>query len=267
MSKSLTEEYKVQMQKDIPDLWARIEASLPEKDLNINNNSEKVEADSNVVEFTAKDASKDVKKKKNKKNVKLRRMIYSMSGVAVAGIAIAILIPFISDDRISNSINAKADSVAQESSKSDRSSKSDKTPAAEAESADEAMEVSEYFTGVKGDSKLTFAPIESYRNEMNSATDAEAAAQDESVDSISPEAYEYSSEYTGVTYKYVSYDVVDDKYYYEVEVIKCDSDDDLVGHTLTIESDTRFMAHNDVLTNDLFLIEVVGEDIIYCITK
>ena len=98
MSKSLTTEYKTVMQEEVPDLWARIEASLPEKDL-----SNKVVS---IEEARGKKVAElETKRKKNKK---IMKFVYSMSGVAVAGIAIAVLIPFIADSNARNNAAIKA---------------------------------------------------------------------------------------------------------------------------------------------------------------
>lgn len=60
MSKSLTTEYKTVMQEEVPDLWARIEASLPEKELSKKVVSIEEARDKKVAEL-------ETKRKKNKK--------------------------------------------------------------------------------------------------------------------------------------------------------------------------------------------------------
>lgn len=98
MSKSLTTEYKTVMQEEVPDLWARIEASLPEKELSKKVVSIEEARDKKVAELETK----------RKKNKKIMKFVYSMSGVAVAGIAIAVLIPFIADSNARNNAAIKA---------------------------------------------------------------------------------------------------------------------------------------------------------------
>ena len=83
MNKSLEYEYKHNMQTDIPDLWARIDASLPEKVISFESKTDSLNAN-DIVKIT--DAKSKNKKKKNK-------AVYYISGVAAACLAGAVIIP------------------------------------------------------------------------------------------------------------------------------------------------------------------------------
>lgn len=268
MSKSLVEEYKVQMQADIPDLWARIEASLPEKELNIEKSHEVDNSQiANVVDFAeakknaekTKEVAASKKKEKQKKSTKFRKVMYSLSGVAVAGIAMLIVLPFINDSRVSDATQYEAVAADDSGEKSSTSKKDKKSQnmdeiyadaSAMAEESAMATDCDEaIYSGSRADAEGLYSTTDNALEEFDS-----------------DEVAEFLSSYEGVTCEFVSVDRVSGKYLYEVEVTACESDDKLAGNIIYIESDEKILKSGEEITADLYLIEVQdGEKCIYSV--
>lgn len=255
MSKNLVEEYKVQMQADIPDLWARIEASLPEKELKIEEKASCMESkadDSNVVSFD--DAKKKVKKTQNK-TAKMRKWIYTLSGVAVAGIAMLIVLPFVRDSRIENATQSMVSEEAKVKSGSKKSDKAkeDLYMLGDATAADES-------SGATGGSFAETinndidAYVQDTRDVMTSADMAETE-EEVAIDIV----------YSGVTCELVSVDKSLGKYLYEVRVSACESDEDLIDDTIYIESKSSIFDSEDEIIVDLAFEKDVDGKSIYSI--
>ena len=104
MNKNLEKEYKNYIESDLPDLWSRIEMSLPEKNnaevkntrTNVNeeiinkSNDESDVTDSNVITFNENiDEKQSYSTSKRKKKTK-RQWISIMSGVAAAILVVSV---------------------------------------------------------------------------------------------------------------------------------------------------------------------------------
>lgn len=246
MSKNLVDEYKVQMQADIPDLWARIEASLPEKELKIDN----VQANNNVVVLAP-----EKKKKEKQKKAMLRKMIYSFSGVAVAAIALLVVLPFFEDSRAYDKSELAIESNHKSQDKSSKSKKDkDKNAATNYVVAEEATastatdDIPEVgYAGSKGDVDGTF---------INESTETAEALQDYEYEA----EFEYSSSYSGVTCDVISVEPSGDRYVYKVEVTACKSEKELAGKIIYIETKEDILETGKEIECDIFLIEVEGDD-------
>lgn len=96
MSKNLENEYKDLMNKEIPDLWARIESSLPEKN---NKVSEKIaenissRSDRNIGAIPNKSVIEYNRGRKKKKWYKNPKVLSICGAAAAAVLAIAIMLP------------------------------------------------------------------------------------------------------------------------------------------------------------------------------
>lgn len=114
MSKNLENEYRQHMNTEIPDLWARIESALPEKN---NDSTEK------IVEFSNKSNVKNVVKKKKTK----AKVISIVSGLVVAAAAAVIIIPSVLNGNLSKSeekatVKEKSEKSGHKKDKADKKS-------------------------------------------------------------------------------------------------------------------------------------------------
>lgn len=178
MSKNLEQEYKLHIETEIPDLWARIESSLPEKNV-----TPVAEDTAKVVEFN------NIKTKKKKKlNAKV---VTIASGVMVAGLAGLIILPSLfngslrSNDAVSHremAMDAVADSADESASEEKASNRKDKgsddffglnikndTAAADAAPAEEMYE----------EAACETADAEAYYDYSDDISEADAGANSE----------------------------------------------------------------------------------------
>lgn len=258
MSKSLTDEYKIVMQEEVPDLWARIEASLPEKNLNNDLNKKDLNINkscNNVIDISeVRDKKTDTLELKRKKNKKIMKFVYSMSGVAVAGIAIAILIPFISDsnDRTKAALQANKtkDFYVSDNAK-DTTSKSE---AAVTVAADEAT--------INSDSNYEF-------EDYSSRADQAAGISEETTILDGYDNSEAVNDETGllnyykdVTFEYLGEAKMGNIKVYEIMVIECNDNPELLGLVIYVD-DIKGLETEDVSTYDLSLVETVDGVNIY----
>lgn len=108
MSKDLEREYSAFVNSEVPDLWARIEAGLEEKDVA----PEKAEADLHITDFPAADFQME--------NMRDRRVNFKVwAGVAAACVCVALIVPAVArtmmmgGDGSSYSNSASDDSAPQ----------------------------------------------------------------------------------------------------------------------------------------------------------
>lgn len=197
MSKNLEKEYSQYIDQQIPDLWNRIEAALPEKNVaktvteTIDNNIDN-KTDDKIVKF------EKANKKAKKPNTKI---ISIFSGIAVAMIAGIVIVPTILNNSGLKSETAATSAREESISNKDNNKKSSKnkdknmyldaamTNDAECATADEAVESDDY-TAYDNDSDA--ACEEAASNDINSDYDSFTGAasqeapsnQDEMSDSV-----------------------------------------------------------------------------------
>ncbi len=244
MSKSLTTQYKTVMQEEVPDLWARIEASLPEKEIS-NKVVSITEAKENIKELQAdkKKAELETKRKKNKKIVKF---VYSMSGVAVAGIAIAILIPFIADSNARN--NAAFQAAKSKETFTSSSTKGDKESDTMAESIAEEAAAD---LGVNDDVDYDYR------------SDAVAGAFGEPEMALTDsDMVNLLSDYEGVTFEYLGEKKISGRSVCEIIVIECQSNPELKDQILYV-NDMKDADTGVEYTYDLYLDTLIDGMSIY----
>lgn len=191
MSKNLETEYKNLINTDIPDLWARIEAALPEK--NIQNGNATVTSGDNLINYSTGNVNsvedpvqfRHIKKSYNDQlsgksaNPKKKRKKFNYalwSGVAVACIAVGILIPVLIStkkaDKESERERVKAeDSITWSTTNAETAGNDSNEYTMEAEETSEAV-YEETYEYDSNDNAKTFVAAESQEKDIESTSNA-----------------------------------------------------------------------------------------------
>lgn len=185
MSKSLEYEYKSYIESDIPDIWARIESSLPEKNVSADEDaSQSAQVQTTVAEF--------VKERKKKKS---RAKIVSIScGILAACAAAVIVMPAV----LSGNLNKSSDAATATESSSEKhsskqkksdSAKKDKSEMMQSDSADMEAEAGASFYEAFDDADIDqvkdmFTNKESVRAEEESCENSDAMTATSEMDLV-----------------------------------------------------------------------------------